>query len=98
MKQMKQAVKLVLGIALFALVCLSPIFATGSQGKTDAGQKVTEGPFDPMAKYDPPIVVTAVRNLPDNVLFVEGEDVNNNIWTRRFKEDLGITVEPRISA
>ena len=88
MKQMKQTAKLVLGIALFALVCLSPVFATGSQDKSDAGQKVTEGPFDPMAKYDPPIVVTAVRELPDTVLFVEGEDVENNIWTRKFKEDL----------
>ena len=91
---MKQAAKLVLGITLFALICLTPVFASGTQDKTEAGQEqVTEGPFDPMAKYDPSIVVTAVRELPDTVLFVDGEDIENNIWTRKFIEDLGINLK-----
>ncbi|MEI8093721.1 MAG: extracellular solute-binding protein [Spirochaetales bacterium] len=41
-------------------------------------------------KYDPPITITTVKDLPDGVIFVDGDDINNNTWTRYYESKLGI--------
>ncbi|GBG05737.1 hypothetical protein PAT3040_00222 [Paenibacillus agaridevorans] len=49
--------------------------------------------IDPFAKYDPPIEVTAVRDLPASILFREGENIDNNVWSREYEEKLGIKIK-----
>jgi len=51
----------------------------------------------PLTKYDPPISVSFVRNLSDvvenNVLGVlPGETIEDNIWSRLYKDELGIDI------
>lgn len=46
---------------------------------------------DPYEKYDPPIEVTLVHTGNDGPFwFPEGDDINNNIYTRKYEEVLGI--------
>ncbi|MFC3802753.1 extracellular solute-binding protein [Cohnella sp. GCM10012308] len=42
--------------------------------------------------YDPPIVVTVVRDLGGETTFAQGESINDNAWTRFIRERLGIVV------
>lgn len=46
-------------------------------------------------KFDPPIKITAVRTVPNTatVTYPEGDDANNNVWTRRYLEEWGIELE-----
>ncbi|TAH66461.1 MAG: extracellular solute-binding protein [Anaerolineaceae bacterium] len=50
---------------------------------------------DPFGKYDPAITITSVRDLPNPsiVKYPEGDDIENNVWTRTILEELGINVE-----
>ncbi|MFC4303650.1 extracellular solute-binding protein [Cohnella boryungensis] len=53
---------------------------------------------DPFGKYDPPIVLTTVRNLNDvienNVLSVlKGETFEDNRWSRIYEEQMGIKLK-----
>ena len=49
-----------------------------------------DGPF---GKYKEPVTVTAVKVVPPFVKFAEGEDIENNVWTRAYEEKLGIKVK-----
>jgi putative aldouronate transport system substrate-binding protein len=49
---------------------------------------------DPFGKYDTPVTVTAVKSVGSGTMeFAPGDDINNNVWTRKFKEDLNIDVK-----
>jgi len=61
--------------------------------KEEEQAKEEKTEFDPMAKYDPAIEVTSVKIIPDGLQFAEGEDFENNIWTRGYEEELGIKVK-----
>ncbi|MCC3372414.1 extracellular solute-binding protein [Cohnella sp. REN36] len=45
---------------------------------------------NPLGKYDPPIEVSVVGTTGTNVLFAEGENIDDNIMTQKYKEILGI--------
>ena len=46
---------------------------------------------DTFGKYDPPITVTTVHTASDNYFwFPEGDDISNNVYTRRWHDQLGI--------
>lgn len=46
---------------------------------------------DPLGKYDPAIDVTMVHSSNDGAFwFPEGDSIDNNIYTRRYSEQLGI--------
>ncbi len=47
---------------------------------------------EPSAKYDPKIVVTAVRGLDQTIKFHTGESIDNNDWSRAYEDELGIKV------
>lgn len=53
----------------------------------------SSGVIDPLGKYDPPIVVTSVRSVNDENVFPEGDDIENNVYTRMLYDELGITVK-----
>lgn len=58
----------------------------------DTGNKGTEP--EPFGKYEEPIIVTAVRSLGSGTLdFPEGDDIENNVWTRLYEEVLNIKVK-----
>jgi putative aldouronate transport system substrate-binding protein len=46
----------------------------------------------PLGKYDPPIKVKAIIGDPQ-VQFPEGDSLENNVWTKYYKEKLGIEIE-----
>ncbi|WP_214627925.1 extracellular solute-binding protein [Paenibacillus agaridevorans] len=46
--------------------------------------------IDPLGKYDPPIEVSVVGTTGSNVLFAEGESIDDNIMTKKYLEILGI--------
>ena len=75
-------------VLLAMLSACAPIFGTNKEGN-DARQAVniTGG------RYDSPVTVTAVRYLPTIVQFPEGDDVENNVWTRAFEEKLNIKIK-----
>ncbi len=46
---------------------------------------------DPFGKYETPIEITTVKNLGSGALeFPQGDSIENNVWTRKYEEDLGI--------
>ncbi|GHU70797.1 hypothetical protein AGMMS49992_03710 [Clostridia bacterium] len=49
-----------------------------------------DGTFDPLGKYDETVSVTQTRILTTWMGFDEGEDEDNNWWTRTYKEQLNI--------
>ncbi|WP_369298365.1 hypothetical protein [uncultured Neglectibacter sp.] len=49
---------------------------------------------DPFGKYDPPITVTTIHTANDGAFwFAEGENLEDNVYTRRYAEQLGINYE-----
>ena len=44
-------------------------------------------------KYDPPITVTSVTNYISSWVFPEGDTIESNLWTRAYKEKLGIELK-----
>lgn len=88
---------------LLALVMLISMAACGNNNAnveepTDAHQvenvPVTDAPevevADPFGKYEETITLTAVRYLQDGIEFVEGESIENNVWSREYLNTLGI--------
>jgi putative aldouronate transport system substrate-binding protein len=50
---------------------------------------------EPFGKYETPITITTVRDLPNPsiVKYPEGDNVEKNVWTRTIADELGINVE-----
>ncbi|OPA78755.1 hypothetical protein BVG16_10570 [Paenibacillus selenitireducens] len=61
--------------------------ATGNTNKPS-----TTGTADPFGKYETPIDVHAVRGINGSYKFPQGEDIGNNLWTRAYKDELGINL------
>ncbi len=66
--------------------------ASGAEASSTPGASA-EPQIDPLGKYDPPIEVTAVRDLPASIAFREGESIDNNVWSREYEERLGIKIK-----
>ncbi|HET6484790.1 MAG TPA: extracellular solute-binding protein, partial [Spirochaetia bacterium] len=66
--------RIIVALTIAVLACA----ALGAQAK------------DPLGKYSPTITITTVKSQGDSVKFDEGEDYNNNIWTRGYLSYLGI--------
>ncbi|MCQ6562791.1 extracellular solute-binding protein [Paenibacillus mendelii] len=49
--------------------------------------------YDPMGKIDPPIEVTAVRQLDATTKFVEGESIEKNAWNQLYEDEFGIKLK-----
>lgn len=63
--------------------------STEGTAGTTAGMKETE-PFDPMAKYEEPVELTTVIIEDSSFKYKDGDDINNNVWTRYLKDEFGI--------
>jgi len=78
---------------LLAFAVVTGISACGGGGEEDPGNtNIPEGPF---GKYEPGITLTSVRDIPNPavVKYPDGDDVENNVWTRAIKEEMGINVK-----
>lgn len=78
--------------------------SSSATSEVAAGDEGYDGPMtleevpsptkDPFEKYDPPITVTTVHTANDGAFwFPEGDSIDDNIYTRRFSEELGINYE-----
>ncbi|HZG86277.1 extracellular solute-binding protein [Paenibacillus sp.] len=64
--------------------------ASGTSGGASTEQPAAEA--DPLfGKYEPGIEISTVRVI-DELKFADGDDIDNNVWTRTLKERLGITI------
>lgn len=92
-------------VASLAACTTTPTAGTSSQAEQQGGQTDGDSPAvsvgtladtpsptkDPFEKYDPPISVTTVHAENDGAFwFPEGDSIENNIYTRRYLEQLGI--------
>ena len=86
---------------LLALVMLVSMAACGNTNVAEPTVAPQEDPApateaqkeevaDPFGKYDETITLTAVRYLQDGIEFVEGESIENNVWSREYLNTLGI--------
>lgn len=91
------AMVLALGACQAAVPTAAPSTAAASAEPTTAAATTAEATATPPAstKYDPPITVTAVKSMADlpQKVFAKNPDLlNNNIWTRAYKSELGINL------
>ncbi|TNJ67038.1 extracellular solute-binding protein [Paenibacillus hemerocallicola] len=92
---MKRTVSMLVGLSLIAVPLLAACGKTDEGAKTPAGagnQGTAAGKTVP-EKYDPPIELTTVNYSFPTTKFFNGEDINNNIWTRTLLEKYGIKVK-----
>lgn len=78
-------------ILLTLVVSISVLIFSGCLNSKQT--KTTNNIMKDGKKYNPPIEITSVKGLwsPDD--FNQGEDINNNIWTKSYDEDLGIKLK-----
>lgn len=90
-------VKMLVSLTLVAVPLLAACGksepAGDASGKTPAetGQQSTSTKVPD--KYDPPIELTTVNYSFPTTKFFNGEDINNNVWTRTLTEKYGIKVK-----
>lgn len=69
----------------------------GTAVQTESSSAAAEEAGDPFGKYPEEITLTCVRTLESTVKFEEGnpdrESLEQNIWQRAYKEQLGINLE-----
>jgi putative aldouronate transport system substrate-binding protein len=72
--------------------CTSPTPAA----TTTAAAVTTAAPVvaEPLGKYDPPIKIkTMLNSIDPTIKFENGDSPENNVWTRAYKDELGIELE-----
>jgi putative aldouronate transport system substrate-binding protein len=83
--------RLVLMIVVGILIVM-PVASSGTGESASGGDGAATAP-GPLGKYDPPIRVTAFKVTNDQMTYEPGEDINDNIWMRLYKEELGIDLD-----
>lgn len=80
--------KPVAGITILATMASTMLFSLGAAGSVKTAGKAAVGD-----KYDSPVTVTVIRSQASSLKFVNGEDWDNNIYTRAWLKELGIIVK-----
>lgn len=91
------AAVMVLGLAACSSPSASPTPTQAptqapAQGTTDPQTPATPETVDYLAKYEPEINLTAWRFLNAGIQFEPGESIEDNVYMRAYKEDLGINL------
>lgn len=65
---------------------------TDDKSNTSAGtgSSNTNTKIDPLAKYDPPVTITAWRSLSPTLKYENGDTIDNNAYTKAYLDQLGI--------
>ncbi len=80
-------------IPLACVLVLSLAYSAFGSGAREAVPSSALGPsIDLLAKFDPPITLTAWRYLNNGIRFEPGENIGDNVYIRSYKEDLGISL------
>ncbi|QTH43242.1 extracellular solute-binding protein [Cohnella sp. LGH] len=66
--------------------------ATSSASASPAASEETEADLQ-FGKYDPPIEVSTVRAVGSDLKFPEGQSWEDNVWTRKLMDSLGIKLK-----
>ncbi|WP_167859338.1 extracellular solute-binding protein [Paenibacillus cymbidii] len=86
-----------LSLALLAAACSSDTGNSSAPASTappsSGTSAASSAPVEPLGKYDPPIDMTFVKVIDQSTKFKEGESIDNNAWTKIYKERLGINVK-----
>ena len=77
------------------LVAASILSAAGCGSGSDSSGSTASSTGSSAASDTKPAIreVTAVRPIPDDLKFSEGDSLENNIWTRQYESDLGIKLK-----
>ena len=70
-----------------------PAASTVAAESSAPASTVPEEVVDPLGKYDPAIEISSCIAIGPDCIFAEGEDINNNTWTRNYEADLGIKLK-----
>lgn len=97
---MKKRKMIVLRGSLIALLVLTMAAMTacgvatksGQPERTDTGAVSTPANDGPLVKYEPAIELSAMKNLYGDERYLPGDDLNNNVWTRAYENELGIKI------
>ncbi|WP_168735729.1 extracellular solute-binding protein [Cohnella fermenti] len=69
----------------------APPASAGSASIASGGDGTTTDPTaEPLGKYDPPIKLTSARGVDSTYKYEAGDDLEHNVWTRAYQDDLGI--------
>lgn len=72
----------------------SPAPANGGDSKAPVVTNGSKEEGDPyLGKYDPPVEITTVRIVNDTVKYAEGENIDNNVWTKTLMDKLGLKIK-----
>ncbi|MFC5405828.1 extracellular solute-binding protein [Cohnella soli] len=84
---------------LLAAIMLAVTACSGQEsgGKKEettppSGNQLEEKAKDPLGKFDPPIELTAARDIGGKK-FRDGESISNNVWSRLYEEALGVKIK-----
>jgi putative aldouronate transport system substrate-binding protein len=94
MKKIK--IKLLLSLALSVTLASSVLAGCASKAvnsPSDKQPQASQGDGNPLGKYSPEINVTVANFMDSTVKFPEGQSNTDNIWTRTYKDTLGINVK-----
>lgn len=77
------------------LVAASILSAAGCGSGSDSSGSTASSTGSSAASDTKPAIreVTAVRPIPDDLKFPEGDSLESNIWTRQYESDLGIKLK-----
>ncbi|WP_227013467.1 extracellular solute-binding protein [Paenibacillus psychroresistens] len=68
--------------------------ASSTPAATTATTDATpQAAIDPLAKYDPPIEITAVKKISDGTKYLNGDSLESNVWSKAYEEALGIKIK-----
>jgi putative aldouronate transport system substrate-binding protein len=67
--------------------------ASAAPSSTTGTDATPQAAIDPMAKYDPPIEITAVRNISDGMKVTGDNSLENNAWSKAYEDKLGIKIK-----
>ncbi len=91
----KRVFALVIAVLILLSACMSNKDHSGNEAgdiplDLIGGKRLL--PKDPLYKYEPLIEVSTVASTDQGMKFIEGESLDNNIWTRIFENQYGIKV------
>lgn len=78
-------------LVLAVLISFSLFGCTTKKDDTPDNETANVAP-GPFGKYEPAIDLSAVRYLQDGIEFVDGESIDNNVWSRAYADELGINL------
>ncbi len=71
----------------------SPPASASPASSAGAATESASPAFDPMARYETPIELTTAAFIRDGAEFPQGDSIENSVWTRLYKDQLGINLK-----